>query len=201
LYPPEVAENPDANKKVQLYPPDGFGSDKPASPKVEGGPTTKEPPLLPVGIAQFVQVRAKVANGLRPSLDDGLGWLQANGYKTVLYLHDPGVPESADRQQVEKRGLRFIAMEVSPVTLSQKIIDDFNRIIGDSAGLPLFVYDGDGSLAGGLWYLHFRLTQGASDEAARNQARPLGLREEGEGGQREMWQAVQKVMSDRALQK
>jgi protein tyrosine phosphatase (PTP) superfamily phosphohydrolase (DUF442 family) len=142
-------------------------------------------------------VRSKVANGLRPTLDDGLGWLQANGYKTVLYLHAPGSPDSADRLQVEKRGMKFIAMEVSSVTLSQKIIDEFNRIVGDSAGLPLFVYDTDGSLTGGLWYVHFRLTQGASDDEARKHARRLGLREDGEGGHREMWQAAQKFMSER----
>jgi protein tyrosine phosphatase (PTP) superfamily phosphohydrolase (DUF442 family) len=147
-----------------------------------------------VGILRFVIVRAKVANGLRPSLDDGLDWLQANGYKTVLYLHDPTASDSADRQQVEKRGMKFMALEVSPVTLSQKTIDDFNRIVGDSAGLPLFVYDNDGSLTGGLWYLHFRVAQGLPDETARRQARPLGLREDGEGAHREMWQATQRLV-------
>jgi protein tyrosine phosphatase (PTP) superfamily phosphohydrolase (DUF442 family) len=197
LYPPEVLESSEGNKRVELRPPEASGSDKPSLPRVEAGSTTKEPPLLPVGISKFVQVREKVANGLRPTLDDGLGWLQASGYKTVLYLHAPGSPDSADRQQVEKRGMKFIAMEVSSVTLSQKIVDEFNRIVGDSAGLPLFVYDTDGSLTGGLWYVHFRVAQGASDEEARKHARQVGLREDGEGGHKEMWQAAQKFMSDR----
>jgi protein tyrosine phosphatase (PTP) superfamily phosphohydrolase (DUF442 family) len=197
LYPPEAIESSGGDKRVQLRPPEVSDSENPGISRAEAGSTTKEPPLLPVGISQFTQVRPKVANGLRPTLDDGLGWLKTNGYKTVLYLHAPGSPDSADRQQVEKRGMSFIAMEVSSVTLSQKIIDEFNRIVGDSAGLPLFVYDTDGSLTGGLWYVHFRLTQGASDDEARKHARRLGLRENGDGSHREMWQAAQKFMSER----
>jgi hypothetical protein len=197
LYPPENGDNLDSNKKIPLRPPEVVDAEKPISPKAEAEKSTKEPPLLPVGIPRFALVREKVANGLRPSLDDGLGWLQANGYRTVLFLHEPGSPESVDRLQVEKRGMRFLALEVSPMTLSQKTIDDFNRIVGDSAGLPLFVYDTDGSLTGGLWYAHFRQTHGATEESARKHASQLGFREEGEITHRQMWQAVQKLMSER----
>ena len=56
----------------------------------------------------------------------------------------------------------------------------------------LFVYDHDGSLTGGMWYVHLRQTQQMSEEAARKQGRVLGLREEREGNHREMWEAVQK---------
>jgi protein tyrosine phosphatase (PTP) superfamily phosphohydrolase (DUF442 family) len=195
LYPPEVIEGSDIDKKVELRPPEESTSEKPAVPKLEKA--TKEPPLFPVGISQFVQVREKVANGLRPTLDDGLAWLQSNGYKTILHLSAPGGPDSADRQQVEKRGMRFITMEVSSLTLSQKVIDEFNRIVGDNAGLPLFVYDADGSLTGGLWYIHFRLAQGASEEEAKRRARQLGINENGDAGHREMWLAAQKYVSDR----
>ena len=31
-------------------------------------------------------------------------------------------------------------------------------------GHPLFVYDRDGALAGGLWYLHFRLSDQIPDD-------------------------------------
>jgi hypothetical protein len=193
LYPPEIEENPDAGKKMPVDTP---GSGSPG--KSDAQPP--EPPGVPVGIPKFVQVRPKIANGRRPALDDGLDWLQAHGYKTVLFLHGPQTSASADRKQVENRGMNFLDLEVSPTTLSPSIIDEFSRIVGDGAGLPLFVYDLDGSLAGALWYLHFRMTLRTADDVARSQARPLGLRDggEGDGGEaaHQMWLATQKLLSE-----
>ena len=191
LYPPEVVEESTGGKKLVPV--------NPGPPKVEEKVTPMDPAgtaATPVGIPHFVMVRDRVANGLRPSLDDGLDWLRASGFQTVLYLHEPGAADSADRKQVEKRGMKFITMEVAPMSLSQKNIDEFNRIVGDSAVLPLFVYDRDGSLAGGMWYLNFRLTQLATDEDARAKAQPLGLREERTGAYHDMWAATQRVLND-----
>ncbi len=194
LYPPEVEENPDAGRKG----PSPFDASTPGKgnpPRVEEGVESKEPPTAPVGIPKFVRAYDKVANGRRPSLDDGLDWLRSNGFKTVLYLHDTGAFDTADRKQVESRGMRFVALEVSPQILSKKIIDEFNRIVADSEGVPLFVYDKDGSLSGAMWYLHFRLIQQASDDVARTRARPMGLQED--GADHGMWKATQKFLSER----
>ncbi len=157
-------------------------------------PERATPPALPVGIPQFAQVGAKVASGLRPMLDDGLDWLQKNGYRTVLHLRRPGEEDGADRKQIEKRGMRYVSVEVSPQTLARKTVDEFSRLVGDTAAQPLFVYDRDGALAGALWYLHFRLADGSSDEAARVRASALGLRQDREGMHRDMWQAAQQLL-------
>ena len=58
----------------------------------------------------------------------------------------------------------------------------------------MFVYDVDGSLSGGLWYLYFRKVEKLSDEAARLRATRLGLKENADS-QRKMWLAVQKVLA------
>jgi protein tyrosine phosphatase (PTP) superfamily phosphohydrolase (DUF442 family) len=137
-----------------------------------------------------------VASGLRPSLDDGLDWLQANGFRTVLNVRLPGEDDTADRKQVEKRGLKYVTIEVSPQTLTRQTVADFSRVASDTAGYPLFVYDRDGALAGGLWYLHFRLAEQANDDGARVRASRLGLREDREGNQRAMWLAIQKLLSE-----
>jgi protein tyrosine phosphatase (PTP) superfamily phosphohydrolase (DUF442 family) len=197
LYPPEVSETADEGKKPSLRPPEVIESNDPVPPKEQKSKTTKEPPSFPVGIPQYALVRDKVAAGLRPSLDDGLDWLQTNGFKTVLCLHEPGEPISADRKQVEKRGMKFVSVEVSPGTLTEKIVEEFNRLVGDKGALPLFVYDRDGALAGSLWYLHFRVGHGMGDEAARQKARTLGLREDREGLHQEMWQAAKKYLGDK----
>jgi protein tyrosine phosphatase (PTP) superfamily phosphohydrolase (DUF442 family) len=147
-------------------------------------------------VPQFAMVQDRVATGLRPMLDDGLDWLQAKGYRTVLHIRRPGEDDSADRRQVEKRGMTYLSLEVSPQSLSRQVVDHFNALVSDTARYPLFVYDRDGSLAGGLWYLHFRTAEQASDEAARIRAGRLGLREDGDTAQRDMWLAVQRFLSD-----
>jgi protein tyrosine phosphatase (PTP) superfamily phosphohydrolase (DUF442 family) len=178
--------------KVKLYPPE------------VGESTTKEPPLLknkqatalPVGIPQFTAALENVAGGLRPALDDGLDWLQSKGYRTVLHIHLPGETDSADRKQVEKRNMKYLSLEVSPQALTGETVEEFNRLVRDLGKQPLFVYDRDGSLAGGLWYLYFRQIEQHSDEVARLRAGALGLRPDRDGPHRDMWQAVQKMVGD-----
>jgi protein tyrosine phosphatase (PTP) superfamily phosphohydrolase (DUF442 family) len=161
-------------------------------PKVteERAPT----PSLPVGIPQFAVAREGVASGLKPFLD-GLDWLRANGYRTVLHLRAPGEDDTADRKQIEKLGLKYVSLEVSPQTLSKEVVNEFNRLLADTTSYPLFVYDQDGTLAGGLWYLHFRTAGQEPDEVARLKATRLGLKDDATGEQRAMWLAIQKFLS------
>jgi hypothetical protein len=151
---------------------------------------------MPVGIPQYQQARNRVASGLKPSLE-GLDWLQTNGYRTVLHIRRPGEDDAADRRQVEKRGMKFVSLELSPQTLTREIVDQFNHLVGDVSCLPLFVYDRDGVLQGGLWYLHFRIVDLAPDEVARIRAGQLGLKDDQAPEQREMWLAIQKFLSGR----
>ena len=132
-------------------------------------------------------------------MDGGLEWLQANQYRAVLHIRLPGQDDSADRQQVEKRGMKYLSLEVSPQTLSRQVVDAFNRIVNDPLNHPLFVYDKDGTLAGGLWYLHFRTVDRASDDVARAKAVRLGLRDDPNGANPEMWLAIQKYLATAGL--
>lgn len=153
-------------------------------------------PALPVGIPHFTVVKEQVANGQRPALDEGLDWLKTNGYKAVLFLHKPGDPLDADRKQADKRGLKFLSLEVSPATLTRKQVDEFAALVKEPNHLPLFVYDREGDLTGGLWYLYFRLTEQTDDDAARVRISSLGFRENREEAHRTMWLAIQKLLAE-----
>jgi protein tyrosine phosphatase (PTP) superfamily phosphohydrolase (DUF442 family) len=190
---------PSSSPTIKLLAPE-FGSPSAAtSPSPNplpqrGEGTAAATPTLPVGIVDFASaISDRVAAGRKPALD-GLDWLKANGFKSVVMLRRPGESDAADRKQIESRGMTFRSIEVSPLTLSAKTVDDFAKLIGDSAAQPLFVYDVDGSLSGGLWYLYFRKVEKLSDEAARLRANRLGLKENADS-QREMWLAVQKVLA------
>lgn len=164
---------------------------EPSRPGVVETPSTT--PSLPVGIPQFAAVKDRVASGLKPLLD-GLEWLRGNGYRTVLHIKQPGEDDSADRRLIEKNGLVYLSLEVSPLILNRAVVDQFNRIVSDPANLPLFVYDKDGIVAGGLWYLHFRIVERASDEAARARAGRLGFREDAGADYKTMLLAVQQFL-------
>jgi protein tyrosine phosphatase (PTP) superfamily phosphohydrolase (DUF442 family) len=180
------------------------GSEPKGPPRFYPPGKTAEPPLnqgttaLPVGIPQFATAIDNVATGLRPSLDDGLDWLQARGFKTVLHIRPPGADDGTDRKQVEKRGMKYLSLEVSPQSLTKATVEEFGRIVRDTPGQPVFIYDRDGSLAGGLWYLFFRTAMQVSDDVARIRAGALGLREDREGAHRDMWLAIQKYLNESA---
>jgi protein tyrosine phosphatase (PTP) superfamily phosphohydrolase (DUF442 family) len=170
----------------------------PPSAAVPPQPAVKDdhtaPPALPVGIPQFSMAKKNVASGLRPILD-GLDWLAAHGYRTALHVHLPGQDDSSDRKQFEARGIRYVSLAVSPETLARDVVDQFNQLVTDAGNQPLFVYDKDGTLAGGMWYLHFRIAEGATDEDARARAERLGLKPDQEGEGKLMWLAVQSYLS------
>lgn len=215
LAPPEPIQDgePPASAKIQPQTPEPAVKIQPPKPEppatveppvrvqVEKPPSTQAPrppakgPAFPVGIPQFTAVKEGMATGLRPSLDEGLDWLQQQGYRSVLYVRRPGDPDNADRMQVEKRGLRFQTLEVSPNTLSNAVVDEFISTVSAGENRPIFVYDRDGTLTGGLWYVYFRRADNATDDVARVRAGSLGFREDRDDAHREMWSAVQKLLA------
>ena len=148
---------------------------------------------LPVDIPQFAIVKDHIASGLQP-FPDGITWLQAHRYRTVLHVRAPGEDDAAARRQFEKHGLRYLSLEASPNTLSAAVVQEFNRIVADESDRPLFVYGTDGAVVGGLWYLYFRTAENTSDETAQSQAARLGLRPDEGGEQRTMWVAIQNYL-------
>jgi hypothetical protein len=162
--------------------------------KTEGQGDTDSSSSLPVDIRQFAQAKENVSYGLRPSLE-GLDWLKKNGYRAVLSVHAPDADETAAKKQVTQRGMKFLSLEVSPATLSQSVLDEFIKLVDNTKDQPLFVYDNDGMLAGGLWYLYFRKVEMESDDTARTKAGRLGLNVEDQGDHKEMWLAIQKLLS------
>lgn len=168
-----------------------------AVPPPAGSPD-KEPPSLaqsaasapPLDLPQFLLAKNKVATGLQP-FPDGVTWLRSQGYKAVLHVRQPGEDDSAARRQFEKNGLNYLTLEVKPGALTREAVEAFNNQVTDAANLPLFVYDKEGALIGGLWYLHFHLIEGVSEEKARQEALRIGLKPDQEGEHKAMWTSCQ----------
>ncbi len=151
-----------------------------------------------VGVESFAPVPGQnnVAGGKKPTVE-GLDALKSKGFKTVLYLHAPDADMSAAKELVEKRGLKFVALAVSPQTLGDagKI---FAEQLKDAASKPLFVYDLDGVRAGSLWYLQFRKVDLVNDDVARIRAGALGLKDaDTSEEQKQFWIAIQTQLAQR----
>jgi protein tyrosine phosphatase (PTP) superfamily phosphohydrolase (DUF442 family) len=178
---------------VPVVPRDNVRLQSPEPPTAQPGVVERRA-VLPVGIPSFAVVIAdRVASGQKPSLE-GLDWLQHNGYRMVLQVVKAGENDSA-RKAVESRGLKYLTVEVSTMDLA-KAVNEFNRAVDSSANYPLFVYDRDGSLAGALWYLHFRTR--LTEAEARSKAKGLGLRDEATGENAALWGAIQNYLSKSA---
>jgi protein tyrosine phosphatase (PTP) superfamily phosphohydrolase (DUF442 family) len=153
----------------------------------------QQSPAPPVGISQFAMARDQVASGIEP-FEEGFAWLKQENYRTVLHLRAPDEDDAAAREKVTQRGMQFRSLEVSPETLTPKVVDEFIKIVNDRDLLPLFVYDRDGITAGAMWYLYFRNVDKLSDSEARAKAGRLGFRND--EASKKMLLAVQKLLND-----
>lgn len=129
------------------------------------------------GISGFATVKEGVSTGLRPEIE-GLDWLRAKGYKTVVYLRTPTDDDTTDRRQAEKRDLKFVSWEVTPEGINKAFVDDFNQLIGDTASRPVFVYSREGNFSASIWYLHLRTAEFLTHDEAKLRASQLGLTNE-----------------------
>jgi protein tyrosine phosphatase (PTP) superfamily phosphohydrolase (DUF442 family) len=137
--------------------------EKPAPPS-DPVPQTNSP----VGIADFTSIEDGLAAGRRPMLE-GLDWLRAQGYRTVLHVRGGQDDDSSDREQASRRGLHYRSIEVASGQDTSAMLREFDVALSDPLARPLFVYDRDGR-AGALWYAHFRTTREMTEAQARAQA-------------------------------
>lgn len=165
------------------------------TPKIPPTKTSDPSPSFPVGIEFFSQPKERVSVGQRPDTE-GLNWLKENRYKSVLHLRKLGADDSSDREQVELRGLKYISIELSPMTLTRAKVREFSRAIENAENQPIFAYDKDRKLAGIMWYLHFRISESMPDSLARSKAQSCGLKEAGDDEQTAWMVKAQTILAE-----
>ncbi|HZZ82188.1 MAG TPA: hypothetical protein VFE62_27065 [Gemmataceae bacterium] len=185
----ESPEPPRNKPNIQLYAPETIDKEQPSpdkKPAVQGGF-----PAIP----GFAVAKDNIYAGFRPPLD-GLNWLAQNGVQTVVHVRLGTTDDAADKMQVEARKMQYVSFVVTPQTLTKEKAAEFTKLIRDAGKNGIFVYDEDGALASALWYLHFRWGEFLDDDASQLRAAQLGLRPNAPGLHRDMWLAVQKLLSE-----
>jgi protein tyrosine phosphatase (PTP) superfamily phosphohydrolase (DUF442 family) len=187
--PATVLGDPDFYSPPAVKEEDSKPSNRSAPPPEP--PVAKSSPLAeqPVGIEEYTVVKEGVSAGLRPEIE-GLDWLSKKGTKTVVYLRRESEDDTTDRRQVERRGMQFRSIVVSPQNLTQDFINNFNKDVGATGTRPIFIYSRDGAISSAVWYLHLRTAEFLTYEEARVRISRMGFKDENN----EFFQAALKVM-------
>lgn len=139
---------------------------------------------------------ADVDSGLRPFDLGDFKWLAKRGYVAVLNLREAGADDTVARRVSQKQGLNYQTLVASAATLDAELYEDFAKIVTDTKNYPLYVYDKDGTVSGGLWYLYYRIEKKDDDATARAKAKKLGLDfDDDSKAHKDMVLAVQNVLS------
>lgn len=152
---------------------------------------TPKPETPPVGLSNFQSVKGKAnaAAGLKPT-PDGYEWLAKNGYKAVVFAHDPAADVAPVKAVCEAAGLKFVGIPTGPETLADATAA-FDTAVSAKDG-PVYVCDDTGLRAGTLWYAHFRRVDLTNPDAAKVRASGLGLGDtDTNPEQKKLWDAVQ----------
>ena len=89
--------------------------------------------------------------------------------------------------------MTFVPIEINAKDLHRDSVERFLKIQAESKTDKIFVYDADGSLAGAMWYLSFRLIDRDADDTARVRANSLGQNETRESA-RDLWEEVRRYL-------
>ncbi len=122
--------------------------------------------------------------------------LQEAGFNTVLDLSPESEADMAEPTEVRRAGMTYIALPVTPKTLTRDTVDEFNRVIAESKR-PIYIHDTTGARTGAMWYLNRLLVAQLPDDAARRQAAKAGLKDPGADDlTTDLWLAINAVRAE-----
>ena len=108
-----------------------------------------EVPKVVEGIANYHVVRPglAVSGELSPEAQKQL---KALGFKTVIDLRTEAEGTGAEAARVREQGLRYVAVPVTPATLTAKDVETVAAILDDAGAEPVLLHCASGNRAGGL---------------------------------------------------
>ena len=106
----------------------------------------------------------------------GLARLASSGFRTVIDLRMPEEPRGFDEPGVAKAaGLEYLALPVSPATLTDATFDSFRALMTDPARTPVLVHCASGNRVGALMLTWLVLDRGWPLERSIASAEAGGL--------------------------
>ena len=135
-----------------------------------------EPPETVEGIANYKRLSAGLAAAGAPSAEAALR-LKALGFKTVIDLRTDGEGTAEEKAAVEKQGLRYVSVPMTPATFSLDDARTVAKVLDDPEAGPVLLHCGSSNRVGAVYGV-VQALKGKTLAEAEAAARDAGLRSE-----------------------
>ena len=126
-------------------------------------------------IRNFLQVTPEFCTGGQPRVEH-FAKLKADGVKTVLNLRQPGEHRAEEEQAaVKQAGLKYFNIPVSAGDPKDEQVAEFLKLTDDPSNRPMFIHCTAAVRVGAFWMIRRALRDGWTVEAAREEAKKVGL--------------------------
>jgi uncharacterized protein (TIGR01244 family) len=126
-------------------------------------------------IRNFLQVTPEFCTGGQPRIEH-FAKLKADGVKAVLNLRQPGEHRAEEEQAaVKEAGLKYFNIPVSVGAPKDEQVVEFLAITDDPSNRPMFIHCTAAVRVGAFWMIRRALRDGWTIDAARDEARKVGL--------------------------
>jgi len=128
-------------------------------------------------IRNFLRVNKDFCTGGQPKLEH-LEMLKKDGVKAIINLRQPS-EHRADEEEAKAKelGLRYFNIPVAIGNPKDEQVDEFLRITDDPENRPAFIHCTAAVRVGAFWMIRRVLRDGFTVEAAEEEAKKVGLRE------------------------
>jgi len=134
----------------------------------------RSPQELPA-IRNFLQVTPEFCTGGQPRIEH-FAKLKADGVKAVLNLRQPSEHRAEEEQvAVKQAGLKYFNIPVSVGDPRDEQVAEFLKITDDPSNRPMFIHCTAAVRVGAFWMIRRVLRDGWTVDAAREEARKVGL--------------------------
>lgn len=138
-------------------------------------PTATQQEVPP--IRNFVQVNKEFCTGGQPRLEH-LQKLKDEGVKVIINLRPTGEHRAAEEEaKVKELGLRYFNIPVVFGDPKEEQATEFLKITDDPTNRPAFIHCASAIRVGAFWMIRRVLRDGWTVEAAEEEARKIGLKE------------------------
>jgi uncharacterized protein (TIGR01244 family) len=126
-------------------------------------------------IRNFLQVTPEFCTGGQPRIEH-FAKLKTDGVKAVLNLRQPTEHRAEEEQAaVKEAGLKYFNIPVSAGSPKDEQVVEFLRVTDDPSNRPMFIHCTAAIRVGAFWMIRRALRDGWTIDAAREEARKVGL--------------------------